>query len=43
MMFSLWEKVATVSFTLQNTGEVDGTEVRRRVQCTQITVLTDTG
>ena len=30
MVASLWEKVVTVTFTLRNTGELDGTEVIRR-------------
>ena len=30
MIASLWEKVVTVSFTLRNTGEPDGTEVMRK-------------
>jgi hypothetical protein len=30
MISSLWEKVATVTFTLRNTGKLDGTEVRRK-------------
>jgi hypothetical protein len=30
MIASLWEKVATVTFTLRNTGKLDGTEVIQR-------------
>lgn len=30
MATSLWEKVVTVTFTLRNTGKLDGTEVIRR-------------
>ena len=30
MVASLWEKVVTVSFTLRNAGELDGTEVIRK-------------
>ena len=43
MAYSLWVKVATVTFTLRNTGKVDGTEVRRKGGFTGIIELIGTG